>query len=167
MKKLLATAKILKPYGVDGYLRLESFSGETRHLLKLKKVELEGEKERKRFSIEDAVLNGNSVLIKLEGIETPEEARRYSNWTVWVDRRKAAARKRKEYYASDLAGCALVIRKEVVGKVESVTDSASTAFLEVSDKNGESFLLPFTNRNFGKVDLKRKEIELKSDWGRE
>jgi 16S rRNA processing protein RimM len=167
MKKRLATAKITRPYGVNGYLRLESFSGETKHLLKLRKVELEGGKERIHFSVEDAVLNGDSVLLKLEGIDTPEEGRRFSNWTVWVDRKKAASRKRNEYYAADLTGCALITGKEVVGRVEAVSDTDATVFLEIRDRDGETFMLPFTSRTFGKVDLKRREIELKGSLEKE
>lgn len=164
MEGYLATARIQRPHGVKGYLRLESFSGETKHLLRLKKIILEGESEKIHFAVEDSVLNGKSVLMKLKGVDTPEAGRRYSNWTVWVDRKKAAGRKRKEYYAADLTGCELVDGGECVGVVEAVSGSGSAAYIEIRDLNGEAYLLPFLNRYFGKVDLKKKRIELNGSW---
>jgi 16S rRNA processing protein RimM len=164
MEGFLATARIKRPHGVKGYLRLESFSGETRHLLKLKKVLLEGESEKAQFAVEDSVMSGNSVLLKLEGVDSPEAGRRYSNWTVWVDRKKAAARKRKEYYAADLTGCVVTDHGERIGRVEAVCDTDASAYFEVRDLAGETFILPFSKRYFGKVDLKKKEIELNGSW---
>jgi len=164
MDGLLATARIKRPHGVNGYLRLESFSGETKHLLKLKKIVLEGEREKIHFTVEDSVKNGNSVLLKLKGVDTPEAGRRYSNWTVWVDRKKAARRKRKEYYAADLTGCALMDHGEQVGTVEAVSGSDSDAYIEIRDMGGETYLLPFLKRYFGKVDLKKRKIEFDESW---
>ena len=164
MKKMLATARIRQPHGVNGYLRLESFSGETRHLLKLKTILLEGKSEKKEFLVENCVLNGKSVLVKLEGIDTPEAGKRYVNWTVWVDRKKAASRRRKEYYIADLIGCRVICRGEHVGRIEAVCDSDSKAYLEARDAAGAVYMLPFSKQLFGRVNLKEKEIELKEPW---
>ena len=164
MEGFLATARIKRPYGVNGYLRLESFSGETRHLLKLKKVVLEGESEKIHFAVEDSVMSGDSVLLKLEGVDSPEAGRRYSNWTVWVDRKRAAGRKRKEYYAADLYGCSVVGGGECIGTIEGVCETDTYAYVEVRDLSGETYIMPFLKRYFGKVDLKKKIIELKGSW---
>ncbi len=164
MKSFLATARIKRPYGIKGYLRLESFSGETKHLLKLKNVLLESESEKIHFVVEDSVMNGNSVLLKLAGIDSPEAGRRYSNWTVLVDRKRAAVRKRKEYYAADLHGCAVMGRGECIGMIDAVCETDSNPYVEVRNLTGETYFLPFSKRYFGKVDLRKKEIELKGSW---
>jgi len=161
---MLATARITRPYGVKGYLRLESFSGETKHLLRLKSVVLEGESEKKRFAVEDRVVNGSSVLLKLEGIDSPESGRRYVNCIVWVDRRSAANRKRNEYYTADLTGCRVMSRKECIGEIDAVCETDSGAYLEVRDMNGETYVLPFSEQYFGRVNVKKKEIEAKGSW---
>ncbi|MBN1685965.1 MAG: 16S rRNA processing protein RimM [Spirochaetales bacterium] len=164
MKKMLATARIKQPHGLKGYVRVESFSGETRHLLKLKTILLEGKSEKKEFLVEDGILNGKSVLLKLKGVDTPEAVRKYVDWTVWVDRKKAAGKRRKEYYIADLTGCNVIFRGEVFGRIEAVCDADSKAFLEVRDVAGETYMLPFSGELFGKVNLKEKEIELKGSW---
>lgn len=161
---MLATARIKQPHGVKGYLRLESLSGEIRHLLKLKTVVLEGESEKEQFAVEDRVAKGKLVLLKLRGIDTPEAGKRYANWIVWVDRKKAASRKRNEYYAADLTGCDVKTRKGNIGKIKSVCDTDSGAYLEVSDFQGETYILPFSKEYFGKVNLRKREVELKGSW---
>ena len=164
MEGFLATARIKRPHGVEGYLRLESFSGETKHLLKLKKVLLEGDTEKIQFNVEDSVMSGDSVLLKLERVDTPEAGLRYSNWTVWVNRKKAAPRKRKEYYAADLTGCSVMGGGERIGRIEAVCDTDAAPYFEVRDLKGDTYILPFSERYFGKVDLKKKEIELVGSW---
>ena len=109
-------------------------------------------------------MNGNSVLLKLEGVDSPEAGRRYSNWTVWVDRKRAAVRRRKEYYSADVNGCAVIGRGERVGRIEAVCETDSIPYIEIRDLSGETYILPFSKRYFGKVDLKKKEIELKGSW---
>jgi len=164
MKGMLATGRIQRPHGVDGYLRVESFSGETRHFMRLKSMVLENRGTTVRFDIEDIQKSGERVLVKLRGIDDPESGKRYSNWTVWVARRKAASRRRKEYYAADLTGCRVVLHGTALGTVEAVCENGPDAYLEVRDGQGESHLLPFTKRYFGKVDLKRRMVELREDW---
>ena len=122
---------------------------------------LEGESERVRFNVEDGMEKGKSVLLKLEGIDTPEDGKRFSNWIVWVDRKKAAGRRRKEYYAADLTGCKVRGAEGYVGTIESVCDHDSKPYIEIRDFDGETYILPFSRRYFGKVNLRKKEIELK------
>lgn len=164
MREMLATARVTKPHGVNGYLRLQSFSGETKHLLKLKKIVLESDNKRESFDVEDGIANGNSVLLKLRGIDTPEEGRRYSNSIVWVDRKKAAVRKRKEFYAGDLTGCTVISRNGLFGHIEAIGDHDSGTYVEIQDVDGEMYVLPFSKMYFGKINLRKREIELKGTW---
>jgi 16S rRNA processing protein RimM len=164
MEGMLATGRVQRPHGVKGYLRVESFSGETKHILKLKGVVLEHQGNSEHFAIESSKKNGKNVLLKLEGIESPEAAKRFSNWTVWVTRKKAAARRRNEFYTADLPGCAVLYGNESVGRVEAVCDTSLETFLEIRTDDGEKHLLPFTKRHFGKINLKKRRVVLRENW---
>jgi len=164
MDGMLATGRVQSPHGVEGYLKVESFSGETRHLLKLRTVVLESRGRAEQFDVERTRKAGASVLIKLKGIDTPERGRRLSNATIWVERKKAAKRRRKEFYAGDLTDCDVVHGVATVGRVKAVCTTDSGDFLEISNTSGETFLLPFNARYFGKVDLKRRTVAIIEDW---
>ena len=161
MEGKLATGRIRKPHGVKGYLKIQSFSGETAHLKRLRTVHLENEGKYLEYEVEDQKGSGSGALIKLKGINNPEEAKQFVNWIIWVDRKKAAVLKKNEYYAADLIGSSLIVDSNSVGEVKSICETDADTLIEVKSPNGECFLLPFAERYFGKVDLKKRQIEFK------
>lgn len=164
MKGMMATGRVQSSHGVKGYLKVESFSGEIRHLLKLRSLVLESNGKEEAFEVEDARKNGKKILLKLKGIDSPEEARRLGNSIVWVERRKAAKRRRKEYYTSDLTGCSVIHENQTVGSVVSVCTTDSETFLEINSASGGQFLLPFNRRYFDKVDIKKRIVTVPENW---
>ena len=169
----LAIGKIRTSFGVKGFVKIISFSGENDHFYNLEEVILQNESARirEKKKIEEVLLHGNDLIIKFEGIHTPEEAKKYINWEMWVSRDKVCALREGEYYLADLYGTTLVSAPEkgsiVYGKVKSViSDSGTTDFLEVEavgEKN-KVFLIPFMNKFIGKVDIANKTIELLEEW---
>ena len=72
----LASAKIGKTHGLDGFLNITSLSGEVKHLEKLK----EGKAELKDgrtvdLVVESVRLLSSSLQMKFAGYDTPEKAR--------------------------------------------------------------------------------------------
>ncbi len=57
MDRMLATGRVQRPHGVEGYLKVESFSGEIKHLLRLRSVVLGNETETRSFEVEDCRRN--------------------------------------------------------------------------------------------------------------
>ena len=175
----LAIGKIRTSFGVKGFVKVISFSGENDHFYDLEEVILQNNKIREKKKIEEVSLHGNDLIIKFEGIHTPEEAKKYINWEMWVPREKVCALGEGEYYLADLYGCTLIGTPEkgslVYGKVKSVIcDYGTSDLLEIetdeieTSKQGEDkakvFLIPFLNKFIGKVDLKNKTIELLEEW---
>ena len=83
---------------------------------------------------------------------------------VWVPRRKAARRRRKEFYTADLTGCSVIHENQAVGSVVSVCTTESDTFLEISSASGSRYLLPFNRRYFSKVDIKKQMITVPENW---
>lgn len=164
MDGMLATGRVLKPHGIKGHLKVESLSGEIKHLLRLRSLILSNDTDARQFDVEETIKSGKGVLFKLKGIDNPEDGKLFSNWLVWVDRKKAVSRKRNEFYAADLAGCGLYVNGEQVGTVSAVCDHNSEAFLEIHGVGGDKYLFPFTEKYFGKIDLKNERIEFKEGW---
>ena len=170
----LAIGKIRTSFGVKGFVKIISFSGENDHFYNLEEVILQNGRIREKKKIEEVLLHGNDLVIKFEGIRTPEEAKKYINWEMWVSRDKICALGQGEYYLADLYGSALISTPEkgsiVYGKVKSVIcDCAASDFLEIEGtKTGEEkekvFLIPFINKFIGKVDTVNKTIELLEEW---
>lgn len=165
-KNFLVTGKIRTSHGIKGYMKVLSYSGDKDHFSGLERITLKcGDREFGK-KIEDIKFSNKDILIKLEGINTPEEAKQYSNCEILIPRDKASKCGEGEFYTADLNGCALVKDGHLYGTVISVITNSSADLLEVespdhTSKGGKKiFLVPFRKEFVGKVDLGKKEIEL-------
>jgi len=158
----IAIGRIRSPHGVRGYLKIQSFSGEIEHFLSLKDIVLKYKTAERIFSIIDIKRFGASLLLKLRGIDTPEEGKRYSGWEIWVDKTYASPLASGEYYIYQMIGSSLIFNNNTVGIIIGVTDNGISDLLEVKGDKG-SFIIPFTNEFVGNVNLKEHTIELKDE----
>lgn len=157
----LATGVLKGPHGIQGFIKLHTYSAESAHLLGLDEVLLRKDDLERTLAIETFKSGGKDVLVKFSGIDTPEDARKYNGWEVWVPRSSAAPLAADEYYVADLAACSLICEGTVVGKVVGVIDGPQALLLEVlANADGKTHLVPFMDRYIGNVDLERKEMEL-------
>ena len=157
---------IRSSHGVAGKFKVESTSGEAEHFFKLKEVTLGKKNENgtifeKDFKVEAVEGNVHSLIMKLKGIETPEDAKKVQGAEILVSRDNACPLKKDEYYVEDLKQCRLVyktktnegLQKEfdidsdgniVVGIITDVLEGGSGNLLEVeltsskSDEGAES-----------------------------
>lgn len=114
--------------------------------------------------IASSVPNGDGVLVKVEGYDSPEAARALTGFEIWVPRDKAAPCGKGEYYIADLVGCALVDGERELGRVGGVSESGNGFLLEVAMASGPSVYVPFRKEFVGEVDIKARRIELLAPW---
>lgn len=164
MIELKAVGKIRTTYGVHGELKFFSYSGEYEHFQKMKNLILRNGKVEKIIEIEAIRWSGEQPLLKIKGIDQPEEAKKYADFEIWVNRDEAAPLAEGEYYLSDLIGCDLVFEGKKVGAITGYLEGGSTELLEIRKTNGQSAVVPFMNMYLGDIDLSGKSIELKTLW---
>lgn len=160
----LIIGRINAPHGVKGFLKISSYSGETSHFRNLTDVVLEKDGKTRTIRVSQVKEDGNAVLIKFVGIETPEEARVLMGYEIKVPREKAASLEKDEYYIGDLVNCSVLFENREVGKINAVCDGSKYNFLEITLPNSEKRLVPFMNEYVGAVDIEKKTIELKNEW---
>ncbi|HEB10246.1 MAG TPA: 16S rRNA processing protein RimM, partial [Spirochaetales bacterium] len=105
MEERLAIGLIRTSHGVKGNLRVKSFSGETNHFSRLKKVYIKKGDRFIPYRVKSVGGSHSSLLLKLENIDTREEALRLRGEVLWVDRSVASPLKQGEYYYADLSRC--------------------------------------------------------------
>jgi 16S rRNA processing protein RimM len=160
----LALGRLGAPHGIDGRIKLVSFSGETDHLLSLTEATLKGGGRTLRVSIESVVPNGAGVLLAIAGYDSPETVRSLSGMELWAPRDKAAPLEDDQYYYADLVGCALVSGDRIVATVIAVCDSGGGDLLEAQKPDGVSSYVPFRKEFVGRVDIAARRIELVAPW---
>lgn len=160
---LLAVGVISSTHGITGELKVKSFSGEHEHLLGLRQALLRKGGVERTVTFEWVRRQDPGVIVKVEGLETPERARALVGWEIWVARASAAPLGDHEYYAADLCRCRLWFGEEDIGMVRSVWEGGPAQLLEVVGKAGKTFLVPFSDHFIGDVDLANGKISLKED----
>jgi 16S rRNA processing protein RimM len=158
---MLATGVLRAPYGVHGFIKFFSFSQEINHLKNLNTLVLKKDTKQLSVSLEEIKKHGSTFLIKFKEINSPEEARKYSGFEVWINREDAQKLEDGEYYIGDLIGCKLTVDETAVATVTATIDGVQSLLLEVkSISDNKSYMIPFMERYIGKVDIIKREIEL-------
>lgn len=164
MKSELAIGRIRTSFGVRGHLKVLPYSGETDHFRQLDSVVLSSGSRRKELAVEEVFEQGRDLIIKLSGVDAPEEARTYNGWDILVSRDKAAPLEEGEYYLADLVGCSVSHSGNAVGKVIAVVEGGGGDLLEVERPDGSRCFIPFRKEFIGAVDTSGGEIELLAEW---
>jgi len=157
--------KIRTSHGVKGDLKVYSSSEEYDHYSTFKTVVLKKGNRSKSFEVEAIKGKGSSTLMKLKGIDTPEEGKLYAGYDILVDESLIAKCQDGEYYQSDLIGCDLIFQNEHLATVIGVFNGGPNDLLEVKKNDTEDVVLvPFRDEFIGDVNVITNKIELRVDW---
>ncbi len=124
----------------------------------------------KNKSVSIAQIDMQKGLIRLEGVTTPEDAKKYTNaklFTTYEETRKNCFLDEGEYFFFDLEDCEVFEDEKRLGKVYDVERIASTNYLNIlTDKKlveqgyAKRFLVPFIEPFKVAVDIQKKTIVL-------
>jgi 16S rRNA processing protein RimM len=168
VEERFVSAVILSPFALEGFVKARSLSGETEHLLRLSSAVLRGKFGERVYKIEKSLTIGGvpaHILIKFDGIDTPEAAKTLSGSEILLSRLEAAPLAEGEYYIEDLKGLRILDNNGVtLGEVSGILEGGGGQLVETRLSSGASKLIPFRNEFFGEISLEKKEITLLAAW---
>jgi len=159
MRKL-AIGKILSSHGTRGFVKVRSFSGESDHFRRLKRVYVSAEGGLTRYAVEEVRTSGARILMKLADVETPEAASGLSGDVIWAARSRASRRRRGEYYVADLCSCGVYRHGQKIGRVTAVHDFGAGDILEVALDTGREVMIPLRRPFVRRIRIRRRRIVL-------
>jgi len=158
----IAIGIIRTSFGVKGELKVKSFSGEVKHFLSLKKVFLKDKGNRFLLKkVENVRSANNDILMKLEGIDTPELGKTFSGTEIRVPRAEASPLEPDEYYLADSCRCTAYIGVEKIGVVRSLVEGGSSDLLEIVRENGQTSMVPFLDEYVERVSIEESKVFLR------
>lgn len=162
LRSLITLGIIRKAHGVRGEASVETWTRSADRFLDLKEVFLQSPDslQIQEVSIESVRLHGGRALVKFREVDSPEDLRRYYEWTVAIDERDAIKLGADEYFLHDLVGLRVIETGtgREVGTTESADEGASGALLSVRRPDGGVFDLPFAAAICLHIDLDRREM---------
>jgi len=156
------------PFGLEGFVKVKSFSGETDHFTRLQKVTLSAHEKEETREVAEVIIQrdaADTLLLRFKGIDSPEAAKLLRGALIITDREHAAPLKNGEFYVEDLIGLEVVSNKsEILGHIANVIEGGGGNLAEVELLSGEKRLVPFRNEFFGETDLKTGRMILLEPW---
>jgi 16S rRNA processing protein RimM len=150
--------QISRVRGVKGEIVVFPLTDDLGRFLKLQKVLISKGKETQKFLIERARRFQGKVLLKLQGVESPEEAKKLVGGFIEIDKEQLVKLPEGRYFIFDLIGLEVVTTKgERIGRVKEVIPlSANDIFLVEGDKR--EYDIPAIKDVVKKIDLETKEM---------
>ncbi len=159
MTKYLEIGQIVNTFGIKGMVKIKPFTDDIRRFDKLKTIYIENKKEKKEYQIEEVKYHKNMVLMKLQGIDTKEQADLLRQSYLLVDRKNEEPLEEGVYYIVDLIGLEVYTDQEqLLGKVEDIFNTGSNDIYVIKDELGKQILLPGIPDVLKKVDIEKGKI---------
>ena len=161
MKDFMSVGQIGKTHGLKGEVKVFSLSDSLERFKKLKSVYIDGEVRK----IEGCKLQSDKVILKIEGIDSIEQADLYRNKYLMVSREDAVKLTEGSYYVADLIDCSVYDEAgEELGKVFDVLNTPGNDVYWVKGK--EELLIPVLKDIVISIDIDKRTIIIKpvKEW---
>ena len=161
MEGLLEVGQIVNSYGIKGFLKVVPLVDNNNQFKDFKTLYIQEGKHYKELKIEEIKFSKNLVLVKVEGIETIEEALKFKNLYLFAKRGDIKLEK-GAYFIVDLIGLEVYTEEnELLGKLKEVLQPGANDVYVVENDKKEQILLPVIPDVVKKVDIKEKKIIVK------
>lgn len=161
MEQFITIGKIVNTHGIKGELKIYPLTDDFKRFKELTRVYVDG-KVRKVASCK---LQSKRVILKIEGIDSIEDADSYKEKYIEVKREDAVELEEGSYFISDIMGCSVFDNNGVnYGKVAEVIHTPNNDVYWI--KEGKELLIPALEDIILDIDVKKSRILIKpvSTW---
>ena len=159
MTEYFEIGQIVNTFGIKGMVKIKPFTDDINKFDKFKKIYIKKENTKKEYQIEEVKYHKQMVLMKLKGINTPEEAHLLRGSYLIINREDEEPLEEGTYYIVDLLGSEVYTDEDVLlGKLEDIYNTGSNDIYVVKDELGKQVLLPAISDVIKNIDIKNKKI---------
>lgn len=157
MEKRLKVAKILKPQGLNGLVKLETYTDSLERFNKLKSVYVNNKKEE----ISSCKISNGTVYISFKNYidRTMLEKANIVGHYIYIDR-KDGIKDKDRYYIVDLIGLDILVDNNKIGKLEEILQQGATDIYIVRLNDKKQMLFPALLKVLKEVNIEKGYIAL-------
>ena len=157
--------RILAPFGVKGWVKVETFSESPENLARHRSWWIGSEGDWRECRVAETERHGDRLVARLEGCENPEAAAAYRGREIAVPREALPPAGADEFYQADLVGLEVWnLIDERLGTVTGLFNNGAHEVMRVAGEEGER-LLPFIPQVVREVDMQAGRVRV--DWGKD
>ena len=161
-------ARIAAPFGIKGWLKLQTFTEYADSLDQFDSWFVSSANGWQEVEVEDFAVNVKSVVAKLKGIDDRTAAEKLGKRDIAVPRSWLDQPENDEYYWIDLIGAKVVNEAgEPLGTIETLMETGANDVLVVRSGNSTGnteILIPFVSEYLANVDRQNKVVTVR--WER-
>lgn len=160
----LELGRIGSPYGVKGWVHVQSFTDPPERLLSYRDWIIHGVRDGGRtLRLAEGRRHGAGLVARLQGVEDRDRAAQLQGASIRIARSALPKLREREFYRADLIGLDVSNREGVaMGTVAHFVDTPGGAVMVVRGASGEEHWVPATPIHLTKVDLAARHIVV--DW---
>lgn len=176
MTEHFVAGKVGAPFGLNGFVKINTFSGEMEHLLKLKSVIVRKKGEERMLNIEESTPIPPALAIRFAGFTNPEEAKTLNGAELVLNRQEAAPLRPGEFYIEDLKGLKVLAanteniiesngaQTDILGTISAIIEGGGGDLAEIRLNNGNLKLVPFRKEFFPEINPEKGYIMMQNLW---
>lgn len=152
-----------RTYGVQGWIKVRSFTDPPENILQYSEWYINLNHQWSQLELTEAKCHGVSILAKIEALDTPELAKRYTNFDIAIPRSQLPAIAEDEIYLCDLPG--FTVKNQtgtILGTVDTIFDNGAHPILSIHGEH--HYLIPFIREIFVKsIQIPTRHITVEWD----
>lgn len=161
-KKLIKVGEISGIFGIKGWVKVFSFTGDRENILNYRPWLLRKDSETKVVNVVNGALQGRAVLAKLDGIADRDQAAALIGWEIFITSEQLPETADDEYYWSDLIGLEVETTEGVrLGIIDHLLETGANDVIVITGER--EWAIPFLQgRTIINIDLKARKMIV--DW---
>ena len=162
-KESLELGRIGAPYGIKGWVHVQSFASPPEKLLKYREWTLTAREVPTTFKVMEGRSQGSGVVARLEGIEDRDRAALLQGAAISVPRSALPKLRKREFYQADLIGLSVAnLEGAALGAITHFVETPGGDVMVVRGETGHEHWVPATKEHLSKVDLAAGQVVV--DW---
>jgi 16S rRNA processing protein RimM len=160
----LELGRIGSPYGIKGWVHVQSFTDPPERLLKYRVWTLQAaQAEPTTMKVVEGRTQGAGLVARLEGIEDRDRAARLQGAVIRVERSALPKLRKREFYQADLIGLNVSnVEGVALGTVAHFVETPGGSVMVVKATAGSEHWVPATRDHLRKVELDAGHVVV--DW---
>lgn len=160
MNKYFDIGKIVNVHGIKGEVKIYPYTDHIELFNNLDYLLIDGIKH----AISDTRIHQQMVLTHIENVDSRDEAIKFVNKVVYINREDGTKLEKDSYYFVDLLDCEVFEDEISLGKIKDIIQTGSNDVYVVR-KNSDELLIPALKSVVLEVDVMKKVIRVRLPEG--
>lgn len=137
--------RIGRPHGVKGHSSIQSYTEPEKAIFDYQPWLLGQKKTPMTYA--DYQVHHKKLIAKLENCDTPEKAKLYTNYDIYIKRSQLKKTEENKMYWHDMVGFEVINEnKHLFGKVKQLYDTGKSTIMLIDSENNDTLSIPFIRK---------------------